>query len=360
MFKLIRLWFDRNFSDPQLVLMLVILTLIFSAVLLLGKMLMPVFASIVIAYLLEGVVHFLSRKGSNRLSVVLLVFLVFMNFLVFIFIFLGPLMWRQLGELIREVPNYLNLAQIKILGIIQNLPMVSEEDFNTVVRSLQREIAMSGQGLLSFSLASIPGLITLLVYLILVPMLVFFFLKDKERILCWSVSFLPQKRDLITAVWSEVDQQIGNYVRGKFWEIVIVGVVTYIAFAILNLKYALLLAVLVGLSVVIPYVGAALVTIPVAAVAYFQWGWSSEFGWLLGIYAVIQALDGNILVPLLFSEVVNLHPVAIIVAVLFFGGLWGFWGVFFAIPLATMVNAILTSWPKPEADEVSDTCVLSL
>ena len=62
-------------------------------------------------------------------------------------------------------------------------------------------------------------------------------------------------------------------------------------------------------------------------------------------YLVIQALDGNLLVPLLFGEVVSLHPVAIIVAILVFGGLWGFWGVFFAIPLATLVNAILRAWP---------------
>ena len=63
-------------------------------------------------------------------------------------------------------------------------------------------------------------------------------------------------------------------------------------------------------------------------------------------YLVIQALDGNVLVPLLFSEVVDLHPIAIIVAVLVFGGIWGFWGVFFAIPLATVVQSVLKAWPR--------------
>ena len=140
--------------------------------------------------------------------------------------------------------------------------------------------------------------------------------------------------------------QVSNYVRGKFLEILIVGIVSYLAFAFMDLRYAGLLALLVGLSVVVPYIGAAVVTIPVAAVAFVQWGWSSEFYWLLGIYALIQALDGNVLVPLLFSEAVNLHPIAIIVAVLVFGGLWGFWGVFFAIPLATLLKAILSAWPK--------------
>ena len=148
-----------------------------------------------------------------------------------------------------------------------------------------------------------------------------------------------------------MDQQLGNYVRGKFWEILIVGVATYICFAILGLKYAILLAVIVGLSVLIPYIGAAVVTIPVVVVAYFQWGWGTDFIVLTVVYLIIQALDGNLLVPLLFSEVVNLHPVAIIVSVLFFGGLWGFWGVFFAIPLATLVKALLTSWPRSSSEE---------
>jgi len=95
------------------------------------------------------------------------------------------------------------------------------------------------------------------------------------------------------------------------------------------------------------------VTIPVAMIAFFQWGWGPEFAYLMLAYGIIQALDGNVVVPLLFSEAVNLHPVAIIVAVLVFGGFWGFWGVFFAIPLATLVKAVLNAWPV-KTQESSD------
>ena len=90
-------------------------------------------------------------------------------------------------------------------------------------------------------------------------------------------------------------------------------------------------------------------TIPVVVVAYFQFGVTPDFYWVVGAYLLIQVLDGNVLVPLLFSEAVNLHPVAIVIAVLFFGGLWGLWGVFFAIPLATLVNAILSAWPSTDS-----------
>ncbi len=141
-------------------------------------------------------------------------------------------------------------------------------------------------------------------------------------------------------------RQLQNYVGGKALEIFIVAVVTYVTFTLIDLQYALLLAVITGFSVLIPYIGAAVVTLPVAVVAVLQWGFTGDTGVALAAYAVIQALDGNVLVPFVFSEVVDIHPIAIIVAILFFGGIWGFWGVFFAIPLAVLVQAVLGSWPR--------------
>ncbi|OAD19910.1 protein belonging to Uncharacterized protein family UPF0118 [Candidatus Thiomargarita nelsonii] len=193
-------------------------------------------------------------------------------------------------------------------------------------------------------------MIALIVYSILVPLLVFFFLMDKKKILQWLIAFLPQEHTAAKKVWVEMDSQMGNYVRGKVYEIFLVGTFTYFPFAYFGLNYASLLAVIVGLSVIIPYIGAVVVTFPVLIVAYFQWGVGPDFFWVAGTYFLIQALDGNVLVPLLFSEAVNLHPVAIIVAVLVFGGLWGFWGVFFAIPLATLVKALISAWPRTHTD----------
>jgi putative permease len=157
---------------------------------------------------------------------------------------------------------------------------------------------------------------------------------------------------LAGVVWQEMNQQITNYIRGKVLEMVAVGFVTWLAFLLLGLNYSLLLAVLVGISVLIPYIGAMVVTIPVIGVGLFQWGLGSDFWTMIAIYLVIQALDGNVLVPILFSEAVNLHPLVIILSVVIFGGMWGFWGVFFAIPLATLVKAVVRAWPEtPALDE---------
>lgn len=227
---------------------------------------------------------------------------------------------------------------------------ISEAQITDVIAMVRTEISSLGQQVLTWSLASVVGIITILVYLILVPLLVFFFLKDKYRIFRWIRKFLPADYSLATQVWLEVDHQTGNYIRGKFWEILIIWSITFGTFAYLGLQFAMLLGLMVGLSVIVPYIGAAVVTAPVAIIAFSQWGWSTEFLYLMGAYAIIQAVDGNVLVPLLFSEAVDLHPIAIIVAVLVFGGVWGFWGVFFAIPLATLVQAVLKAWPRPHAE----------
>lgn len=344
-------WFRRYFSDPQVVFLAFALVIGFAVVLSMGYMLAPALASIVIAYLLEGLVGFLQRQGWPRLGAVMLVYIAFIAFLVTVLFGVIPVVSRQVTELVQQLPSMISDGLMSLTQLPERYPeVVTAEQVQQVIGSIRHEITNYGQRVLSWSLASVVGIITLLVYLILVPLLVFFFLKDRDLIVAWFMRYLPRHRRIAGDVWRDVDRQISNYVRGKFWEILIIWAVSYAAFQLLGLNYAMLLGLLVGLSVIVPYVGATVVTIPVLMVAWFQWGWVSEFAWLAAVYFIIQALDGNVLVPLLFSEVVNLHPVAIIISILVFGGLWGFWGVFFAIPLATLVKAILSAWPRQEPE----------
>ena len=345
-------WYRKYLTDPQVIILAMLLVAGTVAVILFGDILLPVLASIVIAYMLEGLVGFFQRKRLPRMVAVLAVFLCFVAFLVLVFFWLLPNLSVQVAEAVKEFPSMLAKAQKQLLRLPERYPeFITEEQLLEVLKVLQNGLARVGEKFLSYSMASVRGLITFLVYLILMPLMVFFFLKDKEKMMSWVTSFLPENRALSTQVWQEVDQQIGNYMRGKFWEILIIWGVSWITFTFLKLKFAMLIGLLVGLSVIVPYVGVTVTTIPVGLVGFFQWGPSQEVVYLLIAYGVIQLLDGNLLAPLLLSEVVNIHPVGIITAVLFFGGIWGFWGVFFAIPLATLVLAVLKAWPRKEEEE---------
>ena len=343
----IRAWFERHFSDPQVLGLAAVLIGGFAIIWLGGGLLAPVIASVVIAYLLEGLIGVLERYRAPRLAAVLVVFIAFMTTLVFVMFGLLPLLSSQATQLLQQLPTMLGRGQELLLALPLTYPdLFSEQQVLDLISQIRAEAVIIGQNAVQASLASVVGILTLLVYLILMPLMVFFFLKDKLAIVAWVKHFLPEDRRLAGQVWADVNTQIGNYVRGKVIEIVIVWIVTYLTFALMGLQFSMLLGALVGLSVVIPYVGAVAVTFPVAIIAYFQWGFTSDFAYIMIAYAIIQALDGNVLVPLLFSEVVNLHPIAIITAVLVFGGLWGFWGIFFAIPLATLVQAVLKAWPS--------------
>ena len=352
--NLLTSWFKRTFADPQVVILGIVLVLGFAIVLGLGRILAPFFASIVIAYLLEAVVARLQLLGLSRIASVLLVFLLFLASLFFLLFGLVPMLTRQLTQFVQQIPNYITQGQELLLQLPQRYPqMVSEEQVQHLISSVGNELALAGQQFLAWSLTSVGNVVGLVVLFVLIPVLVFFLLKDKDLLIDWFKSFLPVERHLVSSVWADVEAQIANYVRGKAGEIVIVGAVSYITFVSLGLQYSALLATMVGFSVLIPYIGAAVITLPIAFVAYFQWGWGWSFGQVMIAYAIIQALDGNVLVPLLFSEALNLHPVAIIVAILVFGGLWGFWGIFFAIPLATVVQAVLKAWPRILEEEDS-------
>ena len=343
-------WINRYFSNEEAIYLVVLLVAGLLVLLLLGDVLAPVLTGLVLAFLLQGLVNVLRRWGVPATAAVYVTFLLFLSGLVALVLFVVPLAWQQLKSLATALPDLISRLGDVTRQLTASFPDIIPEGqaslwFDGATGQLGNLSAAALQGLVT----NVPSLVALLIYLVLVPISVFFFLKDGRRLLGWFRSLLPANRSLIDRVGDEMNMQLANYVRGKFIEILIVGFVTYVTFSLLGLNYSLLLGVLVGVSVLIPFVGAAVVTIPVLLVAIIQFGWSWELAYVMAAYGVIQALDGNVLVPLLFSEAVDLHPIAIIVAVLAFGGLWGMWGVFFAIPLATLVKAIYNAWPREAA-----------
>lgn len=345
MLQIFKNWSHRYFSDPQLIILGLFLLFGFFLVYIFGNLLAPVFASIVIAYLLEGMVAKLQLFRVPRMASVIVVFLIFMAFMVALIIGLLPMLSRQIAQLYQELPSMIARGQKELMQLPQKYPeLISEPQIKEIINYIGTELTKMGQQVLFLSLASVRGFISILIYLILVPLMVFFFLKDKMLILNWVRGFLPEERRLATEVWMEVNLQVANYVRGKIWEILIVWGVSYVTFKVLGLNFTVLISLFVGLSVLVPYIGATVMYIPVMLIAYFQWGIDNHLAYVFIAYSIIQMLDGNLLVPLLLSEVVNLHPVAIIVAVLLFGGMWGVWGLFFAIPLATLFHSVVKVW----------------
>jgi putative permease len=351
MFEVLKAWFFKYFGEADAAILLIALAVGAIVIWLFGRILAPLFAGIVIAYLLEGLITPLQKYLKfPRWLAVTTIFTLFIGLLIMAIISLIPTFAHQLTQFVNQVPTVTNQLYTFFDNLSERYPHIISNNFLQHLSSTENmqidTLNNFGNSVITHSLASLSTIMTGVVYLFLVPLLTFFILKDKDMLLAGATEYMPEHRGLILEVWYEMRTLLGRYVRGKVLEIIIVTLATWGVFAVFKLNYAFLLAFLTGISAILPYIGILVVSVPVVIVALLQFGLSPDCVYLLLAYAVIQILDGNLLVPLLFSEAMNLNAVVIITAVLFFGGLWGFWGLFFAIPLATLLKAVVKAWVR--------------
>jgi putative permease len=337
----------KIFSNEETIVFSFVIFGIFLVMTFFGSVLTPFLISIVVAYLLVGVQKKIESFNVSSRAALAITFTIFIVAGATMLIWLLPILYTQLQTFVLDAPKLFN----DFLEFVSTLPakfpdLVSSDQITVFFQAVSSELTSVTQNVVKSSIAGIQSTITILLYIILFPILVFFFLFDRKNIMDGLSKLVPGKREMFSNIWLEMDVQLSNYVRGKTTEIFVVGICAAIIFSLVGLKYSALLSVLVGLSVVIPYVGAFLVTVPIVIVGLLQFGLESEFYILITLYLLLQILDGNLLVPIIFSDAVKLHPVVIILAVFIFGSMFGFWGVFFAIPMATFIKAVWNAWPS--------------
>ena len=344
----------KIFSNEETIIFSFVLLIFFIVISFFGSVLTPFIISIIVAYLLVGMQKKIQSYNISEKISLIITFSIFIVAGATLVIWLVPLLYTQLQDFVLDVPNLISNFRDFISELPSKFPdLVSSDQITIFFQAVSEEISALAQNIVKTSISSIQSAITVLLYIILFPILVYFFLFDRKNIIDGCLKVIPGRRKMFTSIWAEMDIQLSNYVRGKTIEIFIVGIAAAIIFSSLGLRYSALLSVLVGLSVIIPYVGAFLVTIPVVVVGLIQFGLGTQFTILISLYLLLQALDGNLLVPIIFSETVKLHPVIIILAVFIFGSMFGFWGVFFSIPIATFIKAVWNAWPSSLQDESS-------
>jgi len=348
MFDYLKGFFRNYFYEEEQFAALFLLIIAGILLYFIGSTITPIFVSILIAYLLNGVMNFFEGKNYSKKTAFYFSFTIFLVFYLIVLVSL-PYVTGQIASLINELPAIVAFVQNLFDNLITRYPnFFTTEQVEEIFASSTSFIPSIAEQVLIQLNTGFSAIMNALIFLILTPILVFFFLKDKSEMLSYVTYFLPNKRILLSQIWSDLNTQLFGYVRGKALEMIIVGSVTTLAFLILGVNYSVILGILVGMSVLIPLFGAILVTIPVVAIGLFQWGLDTSFFIFLFIYLLIQILDGNVLFPLLMGNEVNLHPVLIILAILVFGGIWGFWGLLLAVPIATLIRAVFKVWPKKE------------
>ncbi|MDH5752983.1 MAG: AI-2E family transporter [Deltaproteobacteria bacterium] len=330
--------------DPEWIALALVLGLPVILFLFLGEILIPIILSFLLAYFLDGMVMDLCKRISRNTAIII-VFSGF--FLIYVGILFGPIKiaaqqtvilfntFPQLVEKLRIISQEFELPQF-ILDFTKSKTGLSE-----IAASNMSEYSKT---VLKHMAGTVSGATHWVVYTIIIPLLVFFFLKDKEELESAFMRVLPRRKELVEHIWLEMESRMGRYVRGKVWEIIIVGFTSWLAFFMLGFQYAAVLGLAAGISVIIPYVGALAVTIPIFILGIAQWGFDWNLAWLMIVHGLIQFIDGNILVPYLLSEAVQMRPTIILVSTMVFGAIWGVWGVFFAVPLATLIKTLVFTY----------------
>ena len=316
-----------------------------------SSLFLPIIVSIILSYFLYNIEKIINLLGSsNQISFVITYSLFLTLFLLLLFVLL-PMAFKQVLGLFNDLPFMLQKVKFITYGLIDKYPFVfPQEQTNILFSNIITYLQSISRTVISASLLSLTIIIKWILYIFLIPVLVFFFLKDHKYIILWFKKTMPEKAKFWEQIWIATSKQIANYIRGKFVEMIIVTIIAYILFKSYKLMYSDLLAFGVGLSVVIPYIGTIIVSVPVIFISAVQLGLTDDFVYMNVIYMIIHFLDGSILVPILFSGTVNLHPISIIMAIVIFGSTLGFYGMFFAIPLAIVIKAIIDLYLTPNTN----------
>jgi putative permease len=302
----------------------------------------PVFAGLVIAYLLDPLVLRLENLRFPRLLAIVLVMLGSVLLVALVIFALLPTVVEQLNSLANQIGPFLTKVEVWLVEMEFEsalFPGASVQEFvGRVFEQLQDQVGRLITFLLQFASGTFVGTVNV----IIVAFLTFFILKDKILIWEYIKRLVPVLgKPTFGRVFNDIDRQMGRFIKGKFIVVIVLFCYSTLVYLLIGLDYFLLLGIMTGLSTFIPYVGAIAVTVPVVVAALLQWGtWPQTLG-ALAAYTGIQIVDGNYLTPVLIGRETNIHPVAIIGAILICGSLWGFWGVFFAVPAAVVVKSVL-------------------
>ena len=345
----------------------------------LQPVLIPVAVAAILAFLLEPVVKFLMRSGLNRILSILIVYIAFAGFFAGLIVYIVPPAYRQGATLVQNFPSYIQRAQNLAVSTIDSVHRFSKLDFldpdkeidaataqlasiagNAVregtvwVQQKIPDLAVESGRFLQRSLGGFLGVFGLLLSLILVPIFLFFFLRDSPAIAeNWS-SYLPLRasplKSEIVSLVGEVNSYLIGFFRGQLLVSVIDGILIATALLILGLDFAILIGIMVCFLGLIPYLGMMICYIPAVIIAAAQFGdWFHPLAVTL-IFILANNLEGIFIAPKIVGESVGLHPLTVILSVLAWSLiLGGLLGAILAVPLTATLKVLLKRyfWDKP-------------
>lgn len=311
---------------------------------------LPVVLALILYYLLRPVLRLLEGAKIPRLGGIGLIFLGVVGLITLLIVLVLPFLREQFQKLIMEFPDYFmqlltDLDAFLRTSFVGDYYRGSSFDIEQMIATLPANVADTLQSAITSIITGVTGFISTITSVILsiliVPFILFYLLKDGEKLPEYFVRLLPPRfRDDTREVLGEADKQLGAYIQGQLIVAFCIGIMVYIGFLIIGMDYALLLGVLAMVTSVVPYLGPAIAIAPAAIIALV----TSPFMLvkLAVVWTVVQLVEGNLISPQVMGKTLYIHPITIIFVLLTAGSLFGIAGVILGIPMYALVRVLVS------------------
>lgn len=313
-------------------------------VVILSNIIAPSIVALLLYYAFLPVIDFLEARGLKRVYGVTLLFLLIIGLVAIGLVSLYPLFAEQLNSFVDNLPDFIASLNESFASWGENLPFSGTiEGLIEQVENIAKNIPGNIEQYLSEGYTGlskvVSGVSNVVVTIVTAPIILFFLLKDDQKFFGIILAVVPPKwRDDLIAVSSEVNKQVGAYVKGQVMIASAIGILMFIGFTVIGLEYNGVLAVMAAFTSIIPYIGPILTFIPALIIAFFTSWWM--VGKLLIVWMLVQFIEGNIIQPNIMGKQLDIHPLTIIIVLLVAGDLLGLVGLILGVPLYAIIRVL--------------------
>ncbi|CAK6506942.1 AI-2E family transporter [Rickettsia helvetica] len=331
---------------------LVFLGLFISGFMLISDTVKPFFIAFIISYLLQPAIGFIASKFkiSNKFASSI-IYLIFLSIFFLSLTILVPIIYGQIFTFINNIPKYKNYLQAEILPPIMAKiysiePDIADKIKNSLSNFINSIFTILGSIANNFWRYTIIT-INIFVLFLLIPIILFYFLRDWAKIIANMKSLLPIKtRPKILEILSAINNLLSAYIRGQLNICLLLSTYYSIAFTVIGIDLALLLGILTGFLVIIPFIGTFISFLLTLIIGYLTFGITAKLLYIMMIYLVGNICESYILTPKIIGDKIGLHPLWIIFSIFACSSLFGIIGIFFAIPIAGITKILLLNLIK--------------
>lgn len=352
-------WFWRWFLNSQvvvaliIVLLLLLITLVFTKVSYLFEPVgqffaivgLPVVIAGILYYLMNPVINFLERKGMNRTFAIILLFIIVVALLIWGIVVIIPQIREQIGSMMKSLPSYFDTIGDKANEIFKDPTFKPfQEHLDNSLQKILESLTETAQNISRVTLQGLGSVVstlaTVMIALITAPIILFFLLKDGNRLATYILKFLPTKmRKPTYRVMSEINSQLASYIRGQLTVAFSVAVMFIIGFSLVGMNYAITLGILAGFLNLIPYLGSFLAMVPVIFIALVTG--PVMLAKVIIVFTIEQTIEGRIVSPLVLGNQLKIHPITIMFVLLTAGKIFGITGIILGIPFYAVMKVIV-------------------